>query len=467
MITSEVYEELKEKFGPTASWTVWEEPANENWKSKDSISEMTPFKDPVELSGILNDNYIFVGFNPAQHDTDHIASDWENFHSGDARRSQDYKLRYALRDTPFWGSFITDIYPEIIDTDLSSAKRKINKKATDKSISNILSARKILGDKAVIVAVGRAAYDVLKDKLPDNIVLKKILHYSSYVNIDKYRETVLKQLGENYTENNMENMTVWNLCRENGSNNEDLCISLCEYIKRKNNCSQCPLYEKCKKYDDISKQEVVIYESLLDGKNHRTGDTVLFGHYPSDIHGAMKPVVWQVIAAEGEKVLLITKYGIDTIQYDDNRIPGENHATWEQCSLRKYMNSKMYDEMFSKEEQRLVMKTHLSNPDNEVFGTSGGNDTEDLLFLLNIDEVKKYFPEDNDRIVKITSYVKKKNIHLNDDEDAWWLRSTGADPRNAAYVDDEGAIYEAGFLSDYALNAVRPACWVDISKIDK
>ena len=67
----------------------------------------------------LNDKYVFVALNWAG--THGVQEDkpWKNFHSSYPYQN-DFKLRYALMDTPFWGSYITDIIKEF--PELSSKK---------------------------------------------------------------------------------------------------------------------------------------------------------------------------------------------------------------------------------------------------------------------------------------------------------------------------------------------------------
>ena len=54
---------------------------------------------------------------------------------------------------------------------------------------------------------------------------------------------------------------------------------------------------------------------------------------------------------------------------------------------------------FSKQEQQKIITSTISTPPNPTYGTLGGQDTKDKLFLLSIDEVETYFPE------------KQKNSH--------------------------------------------------------
>jgi len=59
-------------------------------------------------------------------------------------------------------------------------------------------------------------------------------------------------------------------------------------------------------------------------------------------------------------------------------------------------------------------ETRNTNPDNPEFGTKGGNNTTDKIFLLNSEEAMKYFSESNARVAKL-------NGKAND----WLLRSVG------------------------------------------
>lgn len=142
----------------------------------------------------LTEEYIFVGLNPARHDAVDTGEPWGAFHSGDLRRAQDYKLRYALRHTKYWGSFMTDIYTDIIETNAKQAISKTTTQMTSKSINELLEIRSILGGHSIIVAMGNKAYQILSKQLPTDVLLKKIKHYSSFVNIDEYRSQILDQL---------------------------------------------------------------------------------------------------------------------------------------------------------------------------------------------------------------------------------------------------------------------------------
>lgn len=246
MIEQKVFDTLTEEFGHSASWTVWSEPANGNWKSKDSISDMTLFSDKKNLINILNQDYIFVGLNPAVHaDGSYKRCKWDHFHSSDTKRSQDYKLRYALRGTKYWGSLITDIYPEIRDTDSDNAMRKVTNDSTYQSVERILRIREMLGGIATVVAIGNKSFSVLSKSLPNDVELKKITHYSSYVNIDEYRQMVLQQLNEDSTERTKVKKSTFK--KDDVTLLYESFITLCSYIKNDIGCEKCPMNSKsCK-----------------------------------------------------------------------------------------------------------------------------------------------------------------------------------------------------------------------------
>ncbi len=63
------------------------------------------------------------------------------------------------------------------------------------------------------------------------------------------------------------------------------------------------------------------------------------------------------------------------------RIPG--HQT--------VMGNDAYNAAFSVADQDRIITANLSNPDNAIWGTEGGNDTNDKVFCLNVDEIRKYY----------------------------------------------------------------------------
>lgn len=191
MITKETYLEMEKKYGDVGSWAVWRKPGN---TPKSNTSDMTVFDDP-KLLDILNPNYVFVGLNGSSTHGNWMGDTyrpWLNFHSGYSRQN-DYKLRYALMGTKYWGSYITDVikhYPEV-DSGKVQDYLKNNPEEIKKNIEIFMKEISCLGTNPVIVAMGGQAYKILKKNLPDSYNVVEIMHYSYTIGKEDYRKEVL------------------------------------------------------------------------------------------------------------------------------------------------------------------------------------------------------------------------------------------------------------------------------------
>ena len=192
MIEVERYNKLKENYGNVASWAIWK---NAGEKPKSNTDDLSVFDDDLNICEKLNDKYVFVGLNVSHTPKN---EPWRNFQSGDSHQN-DYKLRYALKDTRFWGSYITDIiknHEEVKSTTVQEDLKK-DPKIIEKHINAFKEELSVLSDKQpIIIAMGNATYNILKKNLDDGYCIVKIWHYSYRVSKEKYREKALSQLKE-------------------------------------------------------------------------------------------------------------------------------------------------------------------------------------------------------------------------------------------------------------------------------
>jgi hypothetical protein len=196
--------------------------------------------------------------------------------------------------------------------------------------------------------------------------------------------------------------------------------------------------------------------------NVKVGQTVTLGSFPqSDANGAKKePIAWTVLAVENGKALLISEKGLDCRMYH-----GDNTTmTWENCDLRKWLNGEFLENTFTAQEQGDIQLTPTPNPGSTVHGAAGGNDTQDKVFLLNVDEADKYFPDDQSRMAEATPYAAAKGVFINERTGKvwWWLRSPGYYVSDAAGVNYLGQLHKSGDNVSTTNNAVRPALWVKL-----
>ncbi len=242
-------------------------------------------------------------------------------------------------------------------------------------------------------------------------------------------------------------------------------------------------------YKDVDKlliedDNIVAAKKALEAREAQftVGNYVTFGEYPQTTAGEdMTPIEWLVLARDGNKALLISRYALDAKPY--NII--DTDVTWENCTLRAWLNGTFYNKAFSSAEQAVILTTSVDNSQNQCFslwGTSGGNNTQDKVFLLSYAEANKYFgveywkntgATDNVKSrVAPTPYVIAQGAYTDssdkttDGTDAgwWWLRSPSYSQRHAAYVSTDGSLRSSS-VND-ASGSVRPALWVNLkSKI--
>lgn len=221
--------------------------------------------------------------------------------------------------------------------------------------------------------------------------------------------------------------------------------------------------------------------------------TVTFGNYEGE------EIEWLVLDIEGDKMLLMSKYAIECRPYNTSADP----ITWEECSLRAWLNSSFIDSAFSEIERVRILDTNVVNNDDPVNGTEGGNDTVDKVFLLSSDEAIKYFdmaqttgesytPSENTEDVcccQPTSHAQSQGawVYYYDpnataiampDPDAtvettaevdhyrhdgncnWWLRSPANYPHGACNINVDGSLGNR-WVDDSGV-CVRPVMWVSI-----
>ena len=228
---------------------------------------------------------------------------------------------------------------------------------------------------------------------------------------------------------------------------------------------------------------------LFNGQCVAKGDIVKFGNYPQATD-TPEPISWIVLdvdATKGEegKILLLSQYALDSKTYHEQ----SGEATWENCSLRKWLNEDFMNVAFNQGEQPRILKTHLDNPGNPIYNTPGGNPTDDSVFLLSLTDALsqtgrvpgsgKYFSSDKERKVMATSYAIKNGAFPSpfdgtegpDGEKicsnakcsvAWWVRTPGIGPGITALVGYMGDVLDVGNPVLNAQVGVRPAIWVRV-----
>jgi hypothetical protein len=188
MIDQTKFEFIKKKYGHCASWAIW---ADAGKKPKDNVGDLNIF-DINHNAGLfqqLNPDIIFVGLNISR---GRMVNPLANFH--DARPvAQDFKIRYALSGSPFWGAYITDI---IKDFDQKASGKVMSYLRTNQPFEkeNIRLFRQEIDDlgsqNPVLIAFGGDVHTILTRNFTNEYRILKIPHYSNYCSKEKYRVDV-------------------------------------------------------------------------------------------------------------------------------------------------------------------------------------------------------------------------------------------------------------------------------------
>lgn len=203
-------------------------------------------------------------------------------------------------------------------------------------------------------------------------------------------------------------------------------------------------------------------------KEYNIGSQMTFGSYN-----------WRILDIKNNQALIITEHIIEQCPYHNAYID----ITWAECSLRKYLNGEFY-EKFSAADQSRIIPVINKNPDNHWYGSKGGADTEDKIFLLSLEEVAcKYFGDSSSKL-----YNPKKNqrywFERKDENNSkriarldgaewttwWWIRTPGRFSVKAVYIHGDGNIgiqgnnILKGNIGDgRCIGGVRPALWLKLT----
>ncbi|MCL2410459.1 MAG: DUF6273 domain-containing protein [Treponema sp.] len=229
---------------------------------------------------------------------------------------------------------------------------------------------------------------------------------------------------------------------------------------------------------------------------------VMFGKYK-----------WRILDVKDDRVLIITDEIIERQACHETKIPHEKNVeiTWKDCTLRTYLNQEFYNS-FTDAEKVKIINLYNKTPTNPWFTPKRRKNiieyTADCIFLLNLEEIVKYFGDSGqlDYRPKMSSAEKsiwdywyktakrehrkefkalgfpKKAFFIMDDFNLrrvakhnqkahwWWLRSSGGDNQSVANVygdsiiGGEGLISMSGERATFGEGGVRPALWLHLGE---
>ena len=238
------------------------------------------------------------------------------------------------------------------------------------------------------------------------------------------------------------------------------------------------------------------------------GDLVCLGTFETwPYNEETEPLFWRVLDKQDGKLFLLCDRLIDSFAFHTNPdMKDLDKVTWENCSLRQFLNNDFLEQMFTEEERAKVVTTHLENkaaneelleqwgdwedrdgiPYSEQTEQIRGDDpdTDDKVFLLSYQEILKYFGKPTEEyggdggypftqmqansswMALVTEAVDYNAIgyYERDTFTGAWMTRTLSGARNepgalVTYITGEGQVFN---YYTYASLFIRPAMWITI-----
>lgn len=179
-----------------------------------------------------------------------------------------------------------------------------------------------------------------------------------------------------------------------------------------------------------------------DGKAE--GSIVSFGTYEQDNDetNGKEPIEWIVLEKQDNRFILISRLGLDCQPYHDM----DDDVSWENSSLREWLNNEFREEAFSDVEEKFLMDYYLDGVNDKVVLLS----SEEAEFFLN----KVSFAQ-----CTATAYAMNNGAGTSSKNNGncwWWLRSMGKNAKYAAYMGSAGEVYDIGDPVTSDNDTVRP-----------
>ena len=233
------------------------------------------------------------------------------------------------------------------------------------------------------------------------------------------------------------------------------------------------VYEIEKNFDVKPASAQVVMECIVELLGHQppartTQDPGPFALPAAESRIKINNHDWLTLDQQDGKVLLLYKHIWDIRPYNKEN----GNTNWAKCTLQKELNNEFYN-LIEPSARAAISITHTKATKNPWFGTGGGEDSYNHIFLLSIEEIVKYFGDSTQLKNKnprnqycIDDQFNPARIALNAGEPAaWWLRTPGDYNDAAAYVNEHGVVRVSGAFAradSAGGKGVRPALWLEV-----
>ena len=295
------------------------------------------------------------------------------------------------------------------------------------------------------------------------------------------------------------NRTMWNLLGSENLASGSVTLPGSFVLDKSRNLIYCHTgYDASGLKDAIKIKTGSSYRNPVRNSDGRiTWDCVWFGNYwqndtngdgIADMNDAKEPIKWRVLSATPDDLFIMSESLLDVKPYNTTL----NDITWEESTIRSwlngydssyntcrenYANSGFVNAAFSGSEMAAIKTTAVNNANSQgYFGTYGGKNTYDKLYLLSYKEAidgdygfsTDCNTDDRARRAKVTPFARARGADVSTVDRYtgngwWWLRSPGSLSNYAAAVPSSGCAGDSYAIVDYGLVSVRPALHISPS----
>jgi len=208
-----------------------------------------------------------------------------------------------------------------------------------------------------------------------------------------------------------------------------------------------------KAIEDMTEEDFIVTPPEEDPNQALIGQEITFGSYEQDgdLSNGTEEVQWTVLDVQQNKLLLLSKYGLDCRVFHSN----DSISSWSDSDLRAWLNQDFYNNTFDSTQKALIIQDE---------------DTRDNVWLLSLDQANEYY--DNIPVCASTQYAKNNGAepHYRTGICGWWLRTITKNGYAAAFT--EGSTWGGPGFNTSGLSVtmegytVRPAIWLRIADSD-
>ncbi len=169
-----------------------------------------------------------------------------------------------------------------------------------------------------------------------------------------------------------------------------------------------------------------------------------------------------MLSNNNNELFLVADKALDDKKFNTT---AEGNTTWENSSIRKWLNNEFINRAFTKEQQKLIISSNVNN------SISGGNNTKDKVFLLSETEITntKYgFIANSEynspaRRFEATTYAEANGLQIDEEintANLYWLRTPASEASSVEIVYWNGSIHsnlKERNKVDYTRSGVIPA----------